>query len=79
MEIAQQETSLHQVRLCVEIGITCMDANPENRRDTKYIMDKLKELESSYEFSEGGLAEIKLNFFIWGSFGDVISGDTLAC
>ncbi|KAG2581118.1 cysteine-rich receptor-like protein kinase 28 [Panicum virgatum] len=52
LEIAQQETSLHQVRLCVEIGITCMDANPENRRDTKYIMDKLKELESSYEFSE---------------------------
>ena len=59
MEITQQDTSLHQVRSCVEIGITCMDANPENRRDTKYIMDKLKELENSYEFSEGGLAETK--------------------
>ena len=59
MEIPQRETSLHQVRSCVEIGIMCIDADPEERPATQYIMDKLKELENSYEFSEGGLAETK--------------------
>ncbi|KAG2576250.1 hypothetical protein PVAP13_6NG015268, partial [Panicum virgatum] len=52
LEIPQRETSLHQVRSCVEIGIMCIDADPEKRPATQYIMDKLKELENSYEFSE---------------------------
>lgn len=49
--LPQQDTpDLHQVRACAEIGIMCLDPNPENRPVTQDIMDKLKELESSYEF-----------------------------
>ncbi|CAD6266377.1 unnamed protein product [Miscanthus lutarioriparius] len=50
LEIPQQDTSLHQVRKCVQIGIMCVGPNPENRPITQYIMKKLnKELERSDE------------------------------
>lgn len=53
MAIPEQDIPLSQVRACVEIGIMCLDPNPENRPVTQYIMDKLKELGDSHGVHNG--------------------------
>ncbi|CAN6281743.1 unnamed protein product [Urochloa humidicola] len=55
LQILQKETLLREVRTCAEIGIMCMDVNPENRPITHHIIETFKELGSTDEFIEAGL------------------------
>ncbi|XP_066341227.1 cysteine-rich receptor-like protein kinase 44 [Miscanthus floridulus] len=44
--------TLEQIRVCVEIGIMCIDSNPDNRPDLRHIIRVLNEMESMYMVTE---------------------------
>ncbi|XP_066339281.1 uncharacterized protein [Miscanthus floridulus] len=44
--------TLEQIRVCVEIGIMCIDSNPDNRPDLRHIIRVLNEMESMYVVTE---------------------------
>ncbi|WVZ53205.1 hypothetical protein U9M48_004178 [Paspalum notatum var. saurae] len=47
-----EDTRLEQVRVCAEIGLSCLDINPEKRPDTRGILERLVETESMEQFTE---------------------------
>lgn len=47
-----EDTWLQQVRVCAEIGISCLDPDPEKRPDARHIIEILVETESTEEFTE---------------------------
>jgi hypothetical protein len=52
--LPEGDTPLQQIRACTEIGIRCIDSNPDDRPTMQCIMRKFKELESAYGFVEAG-------------------------
>jgi len=54
LEISQHDTQLQQVRACAEIGIMCIDPNPDNRPIIQHIIKRFMELGSTEEFVQAG-------------------------
>ncbi|PAN45489.1 hypothetical protein PAHAL_9G122800 [Panicum hallii] len=54
LEISLQDTPLQQVQACAEIGIMCIDPNPENRPIIQHIIKRFMELGSTEEFVQAG-------------------------
>ncbi|CAN6298112.1 unnamed protein product [Urochloa humidicola] len=54
LEISQKGAPLQQVRACAEIGIMCIDPNPENRPIIQHIIKRFKELGNTEDFVEVG-------------------------
>ncbi|XP_037445417.1 cysteine-rich receptor-like protein kinase 10 [Triticum dicoccoides] len=44
---SQRDVQLEQVRVCTEIGLECTDFNPAKRPDTKHIISRLDETETT--------------------------------
>ncbi|KAF8730982.1 hypothetical protein HU200_016858 [Digitaria exilis] len=47
-----RDTQLQQIKVCAEIGLECMDSNPEKRPITECINEMLDEIESRCSFVE---------------------------
>ncbi|TVU26837.1 hypothetical protein EJB05_29402, partial [Eragrostis curvula] len=50
IETSLGDARLEPVRVCAEIGIECIDFNPEKRPDTQCILERLAEMERIYGF-----------------------------
>ncbi|TVU26822.1 hypothetical protein EJB05_29387, partial [Eragrostis curvula] len=46
--VSLEDTLLESVRACAEIGIECIESNPENRPGTESIIERLAEMEHTY-------------------------------
>jgi hypothetical protein len=47
LELPEGDTLLQQIRACTEIGIRCIDYNPDDRPTMQCIMRKFEKLESA--------------------------------
>ncbi|TVU49345.1 hypothetical protein EJB05_00653 [Eragrostis curvula] len=49
LELSLEDPTLQEMQACAQIGLMCIDPNPENRPATQYIVQMLKELGSIEE------------------------------
>ncbi|KAJ1274392.1 hypothetical protein BS78_05G058200 [Paspalum vaginatum] len=52
LKTSERDTQLEQVRVCAEIGIKCIESNPEKRPDTQCIIQTLHEMKCTDDFFE---------------------------
>ncbi|XP_044350822.1 cysteine-rich receptor-like protein kinase 10 [Triticum aestivum] len=55
LEKSQSNVQLDQVRVCAEIGIECVDFNPQKRPDTQHIISRLDETETMGGYIKTGM------------------------